>query len=59
MAQDNQALTEAIEKVVDEDKLRDIIQNENEENKHNVNSAEMQTLEAEMQKIIMKIFNRI
>ena len=50
MVQDNHEVTEAIEKAVDEDKLQDTIKNENEQNKHNVDSVEIHTLDAEIQK---------
>ena len=58
MAQDNHEVTEAIEKAVDEDKIQDIIKNENEENKHNADSVETHTLDAEMQKYVEQDNNK-
>ena len=50
MVQDDHDVAEAIEKAVDEDKHRDIIKKENEENNYDIDSAEMHTLDAETQK---------
>ena len=50
MVQDDHEVAEAIEKAVDEDKHRDIIKKENEENNYDIDSVETHTLDTETQK---------